>query len=1328
MFGQGSPNFQRHPCTPARRTQSRVVGYRCAPRRFRFPFALMLAVLCLVLSSASQSWAQQSHTLSPLGAEVKGDLRLRFAWGGGIPQAWRGKITVEAGELSVNRTLAITSDAPSTVIARNGEVFINHRIATSYGGADLAIRVDGNTKVRLQLQSEKGETFEQQWTLQQLEAGINESVDQEQNRISISRTPGDDVRIDINRAHLIFEPGETWRFDTQLQRTTLRSRDVGMQLSWGSSISPGSPLPNQNSKITTDETGTTSAQSFEVVIPETEGVHELWIEAEAHAQKSAFGQFRRPKKLRRRIQIVVVSPEAPLTEPLATWKTAQAFTPQQLRGGFRAPWPIPRLPGSQEPIRKGDLAVVTLDESNQKALEFAPDSAVAIPVRRPENLSRNQPVKVSLQYRPIPGTKLAVHYLSSTQQVLHGMDSGISVPDSVLPTNADDKGWMSHEFHLWPEDEAGYLYIANPDSQTRALVGELKIEVGPPRLSNPTSDLQDPAVSSRMRQRMAMLESPDFAGLFQAARSIDSQSGQALDDWNTFYDSIDRLTQHLKDNLYDGAFVTVASDGSSIFPLGELSNGPRFDSGIFSSSGCDPVQKDVVELILRMFDREGLKLVPVLTLNTTLPQLETMRNSEPMSFDLVDFDGRSIDFTQRLLPIYNPLDRNLQGVCQTGIAQLAARYQQHTSFGGVGLTCRPDCCTLLPGARHGFDDITVQRFLQAGKIDAASFERSSLLASDGENPTRDAWLAWRSAQMFAWYRDMAKAVRGTSDRSLYLLPVDIDKRGEVVSAMSPSLHRSGNFAKVIQQLGLDLPADAEKDGVVMLAPKQIANGYSLAQRRIDLNIDQSRIAQQFFAEKAGGSLFTHRGRWKQLDSEISIPGMSHVTRKQLLTTTGNELRKRYINAIRKYDCRLFVDGGQSLPRGELQSLDSIFRILGELPAQRFKDVGEANSGPVCMRQYSENGQHWFYAVNDSPWPVEVSALLGNPNRPPQVLQAATSKGASTAPLTTLTGDEITLDQIDGRTQMRIYLEPWSMYAGTSRTVSGFNPLSISSFSTSMPDEVNSQLRKQLYQLKNKLAKAKVGKPINELQNGGFESFVDPDESGWEFGNHEQASFDLDSDSFHEGATSLSMQTTGKPVWIRSNVVTLPDTGRLSISVWLKTADPANQPPLRISVDGVSDGSSHYRFGAIGSLSSDPEANPVDSTWRRFAVHFDDLPEDLTNIRIGFDLMGQGQVSIDQVELFDRWFDENDSEAMTQLLAGASSQLSNPESLDNARRILESYWVKFLDEHIGVETRGSATPVEKAKPFEIPLPSFDVPSLSPTKPKRVPLFQRFQRRE
>ncbi len=1294
----------------------------------------MFAMLFIVCPTTLQITAQDSNVLNPLGDEIKGDLKLRFAWGGGVPKKWRGNISIENGEIGISRVLAIASDAPSTVIERKGELVINHRIATSYGGVDAAIKLDGENVVRFQLELESGETFERQWTLQQLEAGINESIDQQQNQISVSRTPGDQVRININRPHLVFEPGEAWHFETQLQRSKLRNQNVDVQLFWDEPSTERNPAAAQGSELTTNESGTSSVQSFDVTVPTLEGAHELWIEVEPQSQKTTFGQFRRSKILKRRIQIVVVSPHAPSTKEAAVWKTSQSYTPQQMRGGFRTPWPLPRLPGSKEPVRKGVLSVVSINEKeSDKALEFAPGSSLAIPIRRTEHGSGNQPIRVSLQYRPIPGTKLGVNYVSSTQQVLHGMDSGISVPDSIAEASSPE--WLIHEFHIWPEDEAGHLYIANIDSLTKAQIGQLKIEVGPLRLPNPSylDSLKDQNSAFKTRQRMAMLESPDISGLFQAARTIDPQTGQALDDWNTFFKSIDRLTQHLHANLYDGAFVTVAADGSAIFPSGELAPGPRFDSGIFCSSGCDPVQKDVVELMLRMFEREGLKLVPVLMLNSTLPQLETIRDSELMSFDLVDIDGQAVGFDRRSLPVYNPLDHDLQNVCRNGVAKLTARYQQHSSFGGVALTCRPDCCTLLPGSRHGFDDITVQRFLQSNNIDPASFELNMLFASDVENATREAWLQWRSAQMHAWYRDIARTVRGNSDGSLYLLPIDVYRKSEAVSAMSPSLHRSGDFTKVMQQIGLDITTDTKNEGVILLAPKQIATGYSLAQRRIEMNIEQSRIAEQFFAEKSGGSLFVHRGTWEQLDAEITIPGLKNVVRKQLLTISGNTSRRRYIEAIRKFDCQLFVDGGQSLPRGEKQSFDSISRILRQLPAERFVDVGEPKSGPVCVRQHSRNGQHWFYAVNDSPWPVEVTALLGDPNRSPQVLQAAATVGGKTAPLTTLSGDKIILEQLNGQTQMRIFLEPWSMYAGTSTTNSEFNPFTISSFSTSLPDGVDSQLRKRLYQLKSKLAKAKVGQPSDALLNGGFESFSDAEKSGWEFGNHEQASFELDSNEFHEDQTSLSMQTNGKPVWIRSNILPRPETGRLSVSVWLRTVDAANQPPLRISVEGISDRANHYRFGAIGSLSSTPDVDPIDTNWRRYAVHFDDLPDDLTNMRIGFDLMSRGQVSIDQVEVFDRWFDENDSVAMTQLLASAGSQLQNPDSIDGARRIMESYWANFLDQHIGNETKSSASKTEKAKPFEIPLPSFDMPSfqkppLSPTKLKRVPLFQRFQRRE
>jgi len=155
-----------------------------------------------------------------------------------------------------------------------------------------------------------------------------------------------------------------------------------------------------------------------------------------------------------------------------------------------------------------------------------------------------------------------------------------------------------------------------------------------------------------------------------------------------------------------------------------------------------------------------------------------------------------------------------------------------------------------------------------------------------------------------------------------------------------------------------------------------------------------------------------------------------------------------------------------------------------------------------------------------------------------------------------------------------------------------------------------------------------------------------------------------------------------PVWIRSNTFMGPMTGRLSISVWLRTKDADAQPPLRLAVEGRSKGADYYRFGSVGSLAPDPSMNQIDSQWKRFAVHFDDLPIDgLTNVRVGFDLMGPGEVLIDNVQIYDRWFDENDAKAITQILASTGPLLSKPETIDSCRRLLENYWIQFLDRYI-----------------------------------------------
>jgi hypothetical protein len=118
---------------------------------------------------------------------------------------------------------------------------------------------------------------------------------------------------------------------------------------------------------------------------------------------------------------------------------------------------------------------------------------------------------------------------------------------------------------------------------------------------------------------------------------------------------------------------------------------------------------------------------------------------------------------------------------------------------------------------------------------------------------------------------------------------------------------------------------------------------------------------------------------------------------------------------------------------------------------------------------------------------------------------------------------------------------------------------------------------------------------------------------------------------------------------------------------------------------------------VGSLSSDSKANQVESWWKRFAVHFDDLPvEGISNVRIGFDLMGPGQVNIDNVQVFDRWFDENDAKAITQMLASTGPLLSKPATFDSCRRLLASYWPSFLDQFIDIEAPAKIVPENESE--------------------------------
>src|SRR5206468_3661967 len=74
----------------------------------------------------------------------------------------------------------------------------------------------------------------------------------------------------------------------------------------------------------------------------------------------------------------------------------------------------------------------------------------------------------------------------------------------------------------------------------------------------------------------------------------------------------------------------------------------------------------------------------------------------------------------------------------------------------------------------------------------------------------------------------------------------------------------------------------------------------------------------------------------------------------------------------------------------------------------------------------------------------------------------------------------------------------------------------------------------------------------------------------------------------EGTSSLHVVSrrptdagTAPVVWIRSDVIATPTTGRLAIWVWLKTPDPRRQPKLRLAIEGRLDGQPYYRRANVG---------------------------------------------------------------------------------------------------------------------------------------------------
>ena len=144
--------------------------------------------------------------------------------------------------------------------------------------------------------------------------------------------------------------------------------------------------------------------------------------------------------------------------------------------------------------------------------------------------------------------------------------------------------------------------------------------------------------------------------------------------------------------------------------------------------------------------------------------------------------------------------------------------------------------------------------------------------------------------------------------------------------------------------------------------------------------------------------------------------------------------------------------------------------------------------------------------------------------------------------------------------------------------------------------------------------------------------------------------------------------------LRSNHFDAPTTGRVSIALWLRTADKAKAPALRLGIEANVDGGDYFRYATLGVGA--PTARLTEQ-WAQYIFQVDDLPtENIHDARIRLDLTSPGEIWIDDVQLFDLAFAENERVELTKIITLASYKLQAGQVADCAR-ILDGYWPQFL---------------------------------------------------
>ena len=830
---------------------------------------------------------------------------------------------------------------------------------------------------------------------------------------------------------------------------------------------------------------------------------------------------------------------------------------------------------------------------------------------------------------------------------------------------------------FWPRTKLPYVLLTNLSSEQPAQFGTIRLLDGPPQL--PPASAEQPAPSHRLA--LAHIDQAEFYSTFSANLRLDEPSGRYLMDWETFRTSGQRLTEYLRHTGFGGALLNCYSQGGALVSIPRLNANPRFDSGVYFADGRDVQGKDILEMLLRMFDREGLRLVVGLRFSTPLPELENQlaEGETSLGIDLLDIAGRpyrmGVPLRQGEGCYYNPLDRRVQSAISNVVRDIVDRYGRHEAFAGISVDLHPDSFSQLPGFEWGYDRRTLSEFESERRDEI--LKRGIDHVSIAELTTgalKPIWTEWRQNRISELYVRLVSEMRSQRpDAQLMLTTARLVDTRTMRSACRPALPRPVSVAQAAEQMGIDATRLSGTEGLVFFQPTRDQAFGSLIEEGPLLEYSSDPTWQELLSSSLspGGMVF-------QTPIKVAATGIDHsplfgseptkTTLKLQGIHDADNLQSILNGLLVDQDCHVIAMGGPRMPLTSSQTMLDWLSVYQQLPAKRFQAFDSQEGHPVRMQTLRHAGRLYFYVVNDSPWHVRFTsdfhatgdcnfARIGRERTEPE--WQPISEGWSWSQ----------------------NLAPYEMAAGILTDPAA----TVISTSAELPTDVLPALHARFADIAGRLTSLKAAEPFVGLDNPDFAANPTPGEiAGWEWSQEPGTDVRIDEQFKQVGGGSLRISSQQPLIWVRSEPIPTPKTGRLSVQVMLRQEPDKSPPPFRIALEGIYLGQPYYRYAQVTTQSPlnalpDPQAETGD--WAPFILHVDDLPDSgLEQLRVRFDLMAAGTVWVDDVKLYDLGLTADEQTQLSKIIASADYQLREGRPGD-CLRTLNQFWPRYLLEFV-----------------------------------------------